>query len=87
MEWAKWFGSHDRVVRQTKIKDIYFVSTVFLGIDHNFHPHGSPVLWETMVFNKSGDEQAQERSTNRLDSIAVHEKMVEKYSGEPKKIT
>ena len=28
------------------------VSTVFLGIDHNFGGKGKPILFETMVFGK-----------------------------------
>lgn len=28
----------------------YHVSTVFLGIDHNFYGDGPPLLFETMVF-------------------------------------
>lgn len=27
-----------------------FVSTVFIGIDHNFGDYGPPILYETMVF-------------------------------------
>lgn len=35
------------------------ISTVFLGIDHNFNPGGEPLLWETMVFD---DENATHES-------------------------
>lgn len=57
-EWGEWLEGADRSVCQTRIGR-WFVSTVFLGIDHNFHmpfaPDGSPVdhrpvLFETMVF-------------------------------------
>lgn len=32
----------------------YFISTVFLGIDHQFGD-GPPILWETMVFRNRDD--------------------------------
>jgi hypothetical protein len=49
MEWAKWFEASDRHVALTKIAGIR-VSTVFLGIDHNFSFNGDPLLFETMIF-------------------------------------
>lgn len=48
--WAKWMHDEkNRIVEQTKVGP-FLVSTVFLGIDHNFGQFPSPVLWETMVF-------------------------------------
>lgn len=40
---GNWFGVNSAGERVQ-------VSTVFLGIDHNFSMVGPPVLWETMVF-------------------------------------
>ena len=57
MEWAKLFNStKNRTVAITENDDVT-VSTVFLGIDHNFCSHGEPILFETMVFGgkKDGD--------------------------------
>jgi len=49
-EWAEWFEKGDRIVKQTDIGEVK-ISTVFLGIDHNFHPNSkAPILFETMVF-------------------------------------
>ena len=46
-EWAKWFKTADRhVARDTHGK--VTVSTIFLGLDHNFGD-GKPVLFETLV--------------------------------------
>lgn len=48
--WSNWFSSGDkRQVGEDTVGDIR-VSTVFLGLDHNFSGSGRPVLWETMVF-------------------------------------
>lgn len=49
IEWAQWFETADRHVKQQNICWSR-VSTVFLGIDHNWHDHGEPILFETMVF-------------------------------------
>ena len=50
MEWARWFETADRHVAQDTIGD-YWVSTVFLGLDHNYGS-GPPILFETMVFDR-----------------------------------
>jgi hypothetical protein len=48
--WSRWmFEDNDRrQVRLTEQGDVW-VSTVFLGLDHNFG-HGRPMLYETMAF-------------------------------------
>ena len=48
--WMTSFDIDDRRVALTELK-AHEVSTVFLGIDHNFGL-GPPLLFETMVFNK-----------------------------------
>ena len=53
-EWSEYFNSHDRVVKQTKIDKIT-ISTVFIGVDHNFDSYGPPSVFETMTFN-AGEE-------------------------------
>ena len=48
--WARWFETADRQVAETMQGDVR-VSTVFLGLDHNFGDlFGRPILFETMVF-------------------------------------
>ena len=44
----------DRHVKKEYIGD-YWVSTVFLGIDHNWGA-GNPILFETMVFDNGRSE-------------------------------
>ena len=48
LEWGEWFKTADRNVARTTINQ-YLISTVFLGVDHNFYG-GDPLLFETMVF-------------------------------------
>lgn len=49
LEWGRFFEKRKkRIVKQETIGH-YWVSTVFLGINHGFGT-GPPVLFETMVF-------------------------------------
>src|SRR5262245_52935340 len=49
-EWGVWFGTPgNRIVRQDELGP-FFISTVFLGLDHNWSGRGMPLLFETMVF-------------------------------------
>lgn len=52
IEWARWFENMDnRRVALTVIDGPdFYVSTVFLGLDHNHFGSGDPVLFETMIF-------------------------------------
>lgn len=52
--WGKWMERGNRRVRHTIIGDIR-ISTVFLGLDHNFLGEGKPILFETMIF-PDGDQ-------------------------------
>lgn len=51
MTWAKWFENfQERMIAQDTIGP-FFVSTMFLGIDHRFCGNGPPIVFETMVFD------------------------------------
>jgi len=52
LEWGKWFETAKRIVKQETLKNGLWVSTVFLGLDHNFLNKGKPILFETMIFSK-----------------------------------
>lgn len=57
MQWAQWFEHADRQLDgdYVTLPDsglTVYVSTVFLGIEHDCWRHLlAPVLWETMIFN------------------------------------
>ena len=75
MEWAKWFEKGgNRIVKQEMIGDTK-VSTVFLGLDHNFGD-GPPVLWETMVFGGKFDQHQNRCSGNWEQAEAMHHRTV-----------
>lgn len=71
LTWGKWFETGDRIVKQEMIGDVR-VSTVFLGIDHNWS-EGPPILFETMIFGGEHD-QHQERSSTWKSAEAMHDK-------------
>lgn len=69
--WGRYFETADRVVAKDEI-DGARVSTVFLGIDHNWSD-GPPVLFETMIFGGDHDGH-QTRSSTWEDAEADHAK-------------
>jgi hypothetical protein len=72
MKWAQWFENSGgtRIIERTSIGEIMQVSTVFLGIDHQWLK-GPPLLFETMIFGlKSGEYQ--ERHSTLAEAIQGH---------------
>jgi hypothetical protein len=63
MTWGEWFGTNgNRIVAKTVVGDAV-VSTVCLGLDHNFYHGGPPLLFETMIFGGEHDEECWRCST------------------------
>jgi hypothetical protein len=64
MEWARFFDNLDaRTVAKTEVAAGVRVSTVFLGLDHNFSGRGPPVLFETLVFSDYGGDDGRRYCT------------------------
>lgn len=63
--WANWFetSGKQRRVAFDKVGD-YEVSTVFLGMDHNFGEGSQPILYETMIFRPVTKEEIKEDQKN-----------------------
>jgi hypothetical protein len=51
LEWAQWLEEDKRKVQQSNV-GLYWVSTVFLGINHAFLPGQPPQVFETMIFTR-----------------------------------
>ena len=49
-EWGELFTEEYKRIGKTVLANGKVVSTVWLGIDHNFSGTGAPLLFETMVF-------------------------------------
>ena len=87
MEWAAWYETAcltgDRHVALDFIAGIR-VSTVFLGIDHNFSMSGRPILFETAVFvGRWGRDVDMFRYCIYEDAEAGHKKIVEEIKRHP----
>lgn len=79
MKWAKWIENADRNVAKTTISPDVKVSTVFLGLNHNYGD-GEPLLFETMVFGGEHDEEMERYSTWEQAEIG-HKIWVDKLQG------
>lgn len=96
LKWARWFETATRTLKRDELPSGYTVSTVFLGLDHNFNPNGEPLLWETMVFapahmqeifgkmKKVRRDVETDRYSNKLQANIGHEHMVQKWKILPK---
>lgn len=76
MTWATWFRDHTK--RRVAFDTVggIDVSTVFLGLDHNFGG-GRPLLFETMTFGE-GFEQEQQRYETWDEAVAGHAAVIER---------
>src|SRR5258708_5583313 len=82
-EWAQTYEtrSDPHIENGETIHGDVRVSTVFLGLDHNWG-EGPPVLWETMVFGGEHD-QMQERYSSYEDAAAGHAAICALVFGQP----
>jgi hypothetical protein len=69
IKWAQWFETADRIIDKSMIKGVA-VSTVFLGVDHNFNG-GAPILFETMIFGGVLDGY-QSRCRTKIAALEMH---------------
>jgi hypothetical protein len=72
--WIKFFKNFDRIVKQEDIGNTK-ISTVFLGIDHNFGK-GKPLLFETIIFGGEHD-QYQDRCSTWEQAEKMHQKAID----------
>lgn len=80
VEYAWVLENTNRQLAITEHNDIngitdIIVSTVFLGLDHNYGGHGAPIVFETMIFG--GECNGEMRRYSKYDdAIAGHNDMV-----------
>lgn len=78
LKWAEWLGTADRHVAKDLVARAV-ISTVFLGLDHNFSG-GPPLLFETMIFGGKHDGY-QDRYSTWDEAVAGHNRAVEMVKG------
>ncbi len=71
-EYYMWHGRHKHQMMMEG--DRVRVSTVFLGLNHNFGD-GLPILWETMIFGGEHSEY-QERYSTYEEAVEGHARAV-----------
>lgn len=79
--FRKDYDYNKRVVKQEDIifeGEKYFVSTVDLGLNHNFNLSGPPLYYETMIFpeNETFDVYYCNRYSEREEALKSHEALV-----------
>jgi hypothetical protein len=83
LTWGRWMENSfdERVVAKSDVREFH-ISTVFLGIDHNWLP-GPPVLFETMVFEgEDGLGKDMYRYSTWDEAKRGHEEVVRRLMGE-----
>lgn len=74
--WGLWFETAERHVADDADEGTGVrVSTVFLGLDHNFGFGGPPLLYETLIFGGPLDGEMSRYAT-REEALAGHREMV-----------
>ena len=82
MEWGKDMENvSKKIVEQTELPSGKWVSTVWLGLNHQYG-EGKPLIFETMVFPKkeSYSELDMERYSTEAEAIEGHKQMVKKWT-------
>lgn len=81
LEWGQQLQDpHYKRVKVTKLWWGGIVSTVWLGLDHQWQPGGPPLIFETMVFTwNGGDMGFQDRYTTCEHAEREHEEIVKRY--------
>lgn len=64
VSWCKQFKEETRIVRRTEIWPGIRVSTVFMGLNHNYMPYGDDIWFETMIFGGFLNEYQERYSTH-----------------------
>ena len=80
-KWAEWCETADRRVAKDYIGSAE-VSTVFLGLDHNFSDRGNPILWETMVFGGPMNGEMHRCGGSREQAEAMHHRVLAEAQAE-----
>lgn len=62
----------------TKLPNDIEISTVWLGLDHQYGD-GPPIIFETMAFGLGREEEDIDRYSTEAEAIAGHERMIQKY--------
>ncbi len=84
-EFAEIYNPETKIIGRDEIGN-FMVSTVFLGLDHNYAPNGPPILFETMIFEE-GEGEEHERYCTYQEAVDGHKtivnRLLEEHSKKP----
>jgi len=78
-EWADLYENTDGRDRRLVGHDHYdnkMISTVFLGLDHNYFG-GEPLIFETMIFDEAGEDGYMERYSTWVEAKEGHNRAIQ----------
>lgn len=83
-EWVFEYNTREEgrgKVEQIHLPNGYYISTVWLGLNHRFGGGGPPLTYESMVFLDWGDGHAldQVRYATEEEARAGHERLVHRW--------
>ena len=82
-EWGRMIlQKKHKNVQQTNVGP-YLVSTVWLGNDHNWDNEGPPIIFETMIFDRTTDDESfndiyMDRYATEEDALLGHGRAINK---------
>lgn len=80
IKWGKLLEDPKiKIVKQQTLWTGFWVSTVWLGINHNWG-HGKPLIYETMVFFNDMCELDMDRYSTRKQAEAGHKVIAKRWS-------
>lgn len=80
-EWSPLFDdmSYRRILRTET--DEFVISTVWMGLDHQFEAEGPPLIFETMVFEHGSKIDLYcRRCTTNEEAVEQHKEAVDEYA-------
>ena len=79
-EFTKLFEDKNyQVIKQDKLSNGYFISTVWLGINHSFVFSEKLLLFETMVFDSNKSSVEQKRYSTEKQALRGHKRFIKEY--------
>lgn len=77
LEWGNLLRTEYKFIAISHING-YRVSTIWLGLDHgfSFEPTTKPIIFETMIFGKSGALDYQERCSTKFEARMMHNEAI-----------
>jgi hypothetical protein len=77
--WTELMGEPDYCIVKRYESDTVTISTVWLGLDHNYYDKGDPLIFEIAIFYATWDRILGRFSTEE-DAICAHDYFVEEQN-------